>query len=64
MFADNVFKTDFTQPTKFRLHKSIGDSQIVSSYSLSVDDPKQREFGRQRVHDHRQVSLPNLGPKK
>lgn len=47
-------------PTEFWLYKSIGDSQIVSSYSFSIDHPKQREFGRQCVHDHWQVSLSNL----
>lgn len=51
-------------PTKFWLYKAIGDSQIVSSNSLSVDHPKQSEFGRQRVHDHWQVSLSNLRMKK
>lgn len=50
-------------PTKFWLHKAIGDSQIVSSNSLSVDHTKQSEFGRQRVHDHWQVSLSNLRTK-
>ncbi len=57
-----TYKCLFT-PTKFWLHKAIGDSQIVSSDSLSVDHTKQSEFGRQRVHDHWQVSLSNLRTK-
>lgn len=51
-------------PTKFWLYKSIGDSQIVRSYSLPVDHPEQCELGRQCVHDHRQVSLSNLTKNK
>lgn len=46
--------------TQFGLHESISDSQVVSGDGLSVDHPQQSELGRQRVHDHRQVSLPNL----
>lgn len=46
--------------TQFGLHESVGDSQVVSGDGLSVDHPEQSELGRQRVHDHRQVSLPHL----
>lgn len=46
--------------TQFGLHESVGDSQVVGGDGLSVDHPQQSELGRQRVHDHRQVSLPHL----
>lgn len=47
-------------PTEFWLYEAVGDSQVVSGDGLSVDHPEQGEFGRQRVHDHGQVSLSNL----
>lgn len=52
--------------TQLGLHESVGDSQVVSGDGLPVDHPQQGELGRQRVHDHRQVSLPHLsaGEKK
>lgn len=50
--------------TQFRLDEPVADSQVVGGDGLPVDHPKQREFGRQRVHDHGQVSLPNLSTHK
>lgn len=55
-----VFWGVFLLPTEFWLYKTVGDSQIVGGDGLSVDNPQQSELGRQRVHDHGQVSLPNL----
>lgn len=56
--------SQFSQLTQFGLDEAVGDAQVLGGDGLSIDQPQQRELRGQAVHDHGQVSLSDLQPRK
>lgn len=56
--------SQLSQLTQFGLDEAVGDAQVLGGNGLPVDQPQQRELGGQAVHDHGQVSLSDLQPRK